>query len=104
MRYMLLPKIKGKYYFEVNIDDSYADKIDDDRNAAYICDGWQRGVVYRFSYDGLYDNSKMYKADGFDVDEKIFEYYEIDFGMDDWKERLIDAMIVAYEEFWEERQ
>ena len=103
MYYTQLPKIKG-FHCAVDMDESYGElNCVDDWDAAYLCDGNQLGVVYNFYYDGKHENSAFYKSDGFFIDETTYEPYEIDFGFDDWKDRLIDAMIKAYHEFWDEK-
>ena len=100
MLYMKLPKVKG-FHCEVNMDDTYADKTwADDWDAAYLCDGNQKGVTYNFCYDGVGEMSAMYKTEDGDIDETTYKHYEVDFSYDNWKEKLIDAMIDAYHEFF----
>lgn len=102
MLYMQLPKV-GEYHASVNIDDSYQYKDSyDEWGAAELFDRNGNGVEYNLCYDGKSEMSAIYKVDGFDIDESSHISYEIDFSFDDWKERLINAMIKAHNKFWKE--
>ncbi len=102
MLYMTLPKYKG-YYFEVNMDDSYQYKKDvDEWGAAVIFDGNGNGVEYNYCYDGRNEASAIYKFEGIDTDYSVYQSYEIDFSNDNWQEKLLDAMIDSYHEFFDE--
>ncbi len=96
-------KMKGKekYFCEVNIDDSYADMNHyDEWGAAYVFNRDGNGAEYNICYDGRNECSAIYKLEGQDTDTSTYEHYEIDFSMDDWKERLINRMIECVEEWF----
>lgn len=96
MLYMQLPKRKGLYY-EVNMDDSYQYKdCVDEWGAALVLDGNGDGVEYNYYYDGRNELSAIYRLE----DPTTYKLYEIDFSFDNWKEKLIDAMIDTYHEFF----
>ena len=104
MLYMRLPLIKG-FHYEINMDESYAEMQSiDDMDAAYLCDGNQCGCVYEYCYDGVSEMSTIYKSEYGEIDTNTYTFYEIDFSFDNWKEKLIDAMIEAYHEFFKERE
>ena len=99
--------IKGieRYYCEINIDSSYETRIADEWGAAYVFNRWGQGAEYRFNYDGRNEQSAIYRLDEYghtyksSVDDR--EYYEIDFGDDNWEEKLTDAMIRCVDEWWD---
>ena len=97
-------KIKGnsKYHYEINIDESYGEGIVDEWGAAFV---WNRngvGAEYNICYDGKDECSVIYKMDEDSTDPTTYHHYEIDFTEDDWKEKLINAMIECVDEWWKE--
>ena len=97
MQYLTLPKRNG-YHFEVNMDDSYQYLNNvDEWEAAEVIGNHGNGAEYNYYYDGKNELSAIYKVDGFDTDGSTYEMYEIDFGLNDWKERLINKMIECAE-------
>ena len=101
MLYTKLPKIKG-FHVDFRMDESYKDlSCADEWDAVYLCDGNHLGVTYNYCYDGVGEMSAIYKVDDGEIDTSNYIMYEIDFGFDDWKDRLIDAMIDAYHEFYD---
>ena len=108
--YRVLPKVKG-FHVKVKIDESYADKTDEDIwEAAFAYDGNCNGISYNFRRNGE-DSSVFYLVEEGDELTEFNEPYEIDFEEDNWREKLINAMIEAYyslkrrkrgEMFWQE--
>jgi hypothetical protein len=104
MSIITLPKMNGLFY-EVNMDESYYEQDSiDEWGAAIVMDGNKRGCEYNYCYLNGNEQSAIYKMDGIDTDENTYTHYEIDFGVDNWKEKLIEAMIEAYHEFWDREE
>lgn len=96
-------KIKGKekYHYELNMDDSYAEPgVYDEWGAAMVWNKHGKGAEYNFYFDGKSECSAIYKMDEDSTDPTTYEHYEIDFTMEDWKDRLINAMIGCVDRWW----
>lgn len=104
MIYMALPTYKG-FHFEVDIDNSYQYMENaDEWGAATIFDGNGNGVEYNYCLDHNNEQSAIYKFEGMDTDYSTYKTYEIDWSVDNWKEKLLDAMIDAYHEFFDREE
>lgn len=96
-------KIKGKdiYHYEINIDESYDQGIVDEWGAAYVWNKHGVGAEYNIYFDGQSECSAIYKMDEDSTDPTTYEHYEIDFSEENWKEKLIDAMIKCVDKWWD---
>jgi hypothetical protein len=93
-------KGKSKYYYEINIDESYAEGVVDEWGAAFVWNKKGQGAEYNLCYDGRNEMSAIYKADEYETDPTTYEHYEIDFSDDEWKQKLINRMIECTERWW----
>lgn len=92
----------SKYHYEINIDESYGEGIVDEWGAAFVWNRYGVGAEYNICYDGKNECSAIYKMDEDSTDSTTYNHYEIDFAEDDWKEKLINAMIKCVDEWWKE--
>lgn len=107
------------YEYEVNIDKSYKDKETDEWGCAFLWLDDDHGVEYNYCVDSFHNRTMncsaiyatyMDHAPAFDDDSEMDRYmetdtskyvhYEIDFDDDEWKEKLVVAMLKAAYEFW----
>jgi len=101
-------KKKNNYEFECNISEEhkYA-KYHDEWGCAGIWLGEEIGAEYNFCIDNGTNYCAIYKMQfnsetGYmETDHSTFVHYEIDFGEDNWKEKLEDAMCEALISFFE---
>ena len=101
MYFQATPIKQGKFFYEINIDESYGEGIVDEWGAAFVWNRYGKGAEYNIYFDGKNECSAIYKMDEDTTDPTTYEHYEIDFGMDDWRERLINAMIECIERWWD---
>ena len=104
MLYMMLPTYKG-FHFEIVMEDcyQYSDNIDE-WGAATIFDKKGNGVEYNYCIDHGNEESAIYKFEGMDTDYTTYNHYEIDWSNDNWREKLLDAMIDSYHEFFDREE
>lgn len=102
----VMTKGREKFYCEVNIDESYENRIADEWCSAYVFNRRGQGAEYRYRYDGKNDRSAIYKLDEYGHTHVAvaddYEFYEIDFSDDHWREKLTDAMIECVKKWWKE--
>lgn len=100
--------MKNEYEFDLNIDETYKDETDcDEWGCAYLwpTDDESIGCEYNFAVeDGeSYCTIYLLSYDGEHIcttNTSDYEHYDIEWGEEDWKERLKNKMI----EFLESRE
>lgn len=100
-----------EYGYEINMDESYADaKNIDEWEVAFLWFDDNCGVEYNFCIDNSTNEnincSAIYKfdtnEDGYiETDTNKFIHYEVDFTDKQWVKKLVEAMTIAAESFFE---